>query len=95
MVRKPERPDGLRRVGNQPEPKLIALSVSENAARCSQRRVLDVRRGRRLGRQRSRVVLDRRVDDPHVLGALRDPGAGRADLVEQRAQPRPSIASAP
>ena len=34
-VRKPERPAGLRSVGNQPEPKLIAFSVSENAARCS------------------------------------------------------------
>ena len=35
IVRKPERPEGLRSVGNQPEPKLIALRVSENAARSS------------------------------------------------------------
>ena len=34
-VRKPDIPAGLRRVGNQPEPKLIALRVSEKAARCS------------------------------------------------------------
>ena len=34
-VRKPESPAGLRSVGNQPEPKLIALSVSEKAARSS------------------------------------------------------------
>ena len=34
-VRKPERPGGLRSVGNQPEPKLIAFSVSEKAARSS------------------------------------------------------------
>ena len=35
IVRKPDSPDGLRRVGNQPEPKLIAFRVSENAARSS------------------------------------------------------------
>jgi hypothetical protein len=34
-VRKPDSPAGLRRVGNQPEPKLIAFSVSEKAARSS------------------------------------------------------------
>ncbi len=35
IVRKPDSPAGLRSVGNQPEPKLMALSVSENAARSS------------------------------------------------------------
>ena len=35
IVRKPDRPGGLRSVGNQPEPKLTALSWSENAARSS------------------------------------------------------------
>ena len=34
-VRKPDSPGGLRSVGNQPEPKLTALSWSENAARSS------------------------------------------------------------
>src|SRR3954452_22545736 len=34
-VRKPDMPCALRRVGNQPEPKLIALSVRLNAARSS------------------------------------------------------------
>src|SRR5688500_1060981 len=34
-VRKPDIPGALRSVGNQPEPKLIALSVRLNAARSS------------------------------------------------------------
>ena len=44
MVRKPDRPDGLRRVGNQPEPKLIALSGQRERGALLQRRALDVRR---------------------------------------------------
>ena len=48
-VRKPDMPGALRSVGNQPEPKLIALSVRLNAARCSSVRALEVGRGRGLG----------------------------------------------
>ena len=43
-VRKPDSPAGLRSVGNQPEPKLIAFSCSENAARVLVAGALEVRR---------------------------------------------------
>ena len=50
-VRKPDMPSRLRSVGNQPLPKLIALSVSWNAARRSSEAPGEVGRGRGPGRQ--------------------------------------------
>ena len=84
-VRKPERPGGLRSVGNQPEPKLTASSWSRRrrAPRRSRRA-----RGSGAARRAGAAASPRRPGSPPSTirtwrAARGDPGARGADLVGQ------------